>query len=439
MRTRIASCVLALSLAVLVATPLRAEIGIVFGPSPRALDNQTLFHADAASTWKDLRSAGVQEILLNPTFLMESELRFGRDETGSYVARPQGSFLRAADIEALADLQRDLGLKISYEAGTGLSGEICESDLSPEERGRQAAQREFDQTLQRLKDAGIPVAALNVDGPFLRLIKGSEKQSSCEQSGEGFDIDSTVRAVQSYLDTLRDMVANANGDNRPPQLRLVVNLPNWHLRDLPRRGGSDSVDLADVLAAFATLQANSPDPVIISEVVIDYPYALVVADPTLFRDRNRHLWNASRDINGMRAGPQFGYITNSLSYANACLNREPRPDIAFLPYIRRGMPISEACQRAQTGDLTPPDGRNNSDADYLRDSLAYAAELRPAGTLAAQLVVRDGTHISQNIAHFYMQSWGMNPMRNLWFADRLQRHLRQTPGNSGTRHSGRNR
>lgn len=284
MSTRITSLVLAVSLASLAATPLRAEIGIVFGPSPRALDNRTLFHAGTESAWKGLHSAGVREILLNPTFLMENELRFGKDETGSYAARPQGSFLHATDIEALAHLQRDLGLKISYEAGIGLSGEICEPDLLPEERGQQGAQREFDQTLQRLKNAGIQVAALNVDGPFLRLIKGSEKQSSCEQFGEGFDVDSTVRAVQSYLSALRDLVADANVNNHPPHIRLVVNLPNWQLRDLPRRGGGNSVDLAEVLAAFAKLQANSPDPVVISEVVIDYPYALVVADPTLFRD-----------------------------------------------------------------------------------------------------------------------------------------------------------
>ena len=426
MRGRFRSFVLGLSLAVLAAVPSWAEIDIVFGPSPRALDNQTLFHADAASVWEDLRAAGVREILLNPTFLVKRELRFGKDESGAYVARPHGGFLRDFDIEALAHLQRDLDLTISYEAGIGLSGEICEKGLSSEERGRQAARREFDQTLQRLKDATISVAALNIDGPFLRLIRGSGKQSSCEQYKEGFDTDTTVRTVQSYLVAMRDLVAAANDNNRPPELRLVVNLPNWRLRDLPRRGGGDSVDLADVLQAFAKLQANSPDPLIISEVVIDYPYALVAANPSLFRDRNRHLWNASRDINGARPGPKFGYITNTLSYANPCLDQEPRPDVAFLPYVREGKPISETCQRAQTGDRTPLDGQNDSDADYLRDSLTYASQLRPGGALASHLVVRDGTRISSHIEHFYMQSWGMNPMRNLWFADQLQGYLRKT-------------
>lgn len=426
MRAGFKSLVFGLSLAVLAAAPSWADIDIVFGPSPRALDNQTLFHPEKTSAWKDLRAAGVREILLNPTFLVGSELRFGKDESGSYVERPHGSFLRASDIDALADLQRDLGLKISYEAGIGLTGEICDPGLSPEERGRQAALQEFDQALRRLKDAKISVVALNVDGPFLRLIRGSGKQSSCEQIKKGFDIDTTVRTVQAYLVALRDLVTAANDEKRPPELRLVVNLPNWRLRDLPRRGGGGSVDLADVLEAFATLQENSQDPVVISEVVIDYPYALVAANPTLFRDRNRHLWNASRGINGVQPGPKFGYITNTLSYANTCLDQEPRSDVAFLPYVRGGKSISEACQLAQTGDQTPPDGQNDSDADYLRDSLAYAAELRPGGALASQLVVRDGTRISSHIEHFYMQSWGMNPMRNLWFADHLQRHLRRT-------------
>lgn len=423
MRAWFASLVVALSLAVLAAGPLRADIGIVFGPSPRALDNRSLFDAETLPIWQDLQAAGVGEILLNPTFLMQSELRFAPDAAGNHPPRPQGTFLRAADIESLARLQRDLGLRISYEAGTGLSGEVCAPGLSPEERGRQAAEREFDQTLRRLQDAGITVAALNVDGPFLRLIRGSEKRSSCAEAGTGFDIDTTVRAVQAYLGALRDRVTAANG-GRTPDLRLVVNLPNWRLRSLPRRGGGDSVDLAEVLSAFGALQAGSADPVTIAEVVIDYPYALVAADPTLFRDRNRHLWNATRPINGSGPGPDFGYITNSLSYANACLDRGPRPDVAFLPFVRGGRPINKDCQQAQTGDGTPPDGKNDSDADYLRDSLAYAAALRPGGDLSEQLVVRDGTRISSHIAHVYMQSWGLNPMRNLWFADRLQQHLR---------------
>ena len=80
----------------------------------------------------------------------------------------------------------------------------------------------------------------------------------------------------------------------------------------------------------------------------------------------------------------------------------------------------------QIGKGNLPDGRSDSDMDYLRDSLAYADQLSPGGALAAQLVVSDGTRIPSHIAHFYMQSWGMNPMRNIWFADQLQCHLRDT-------------
>ncbi|MTE01757.1 hypothetical protein GIY56_15815 [Paracoccus sp. YIM 132242] len=416
---------LAAFLAAMAGGPLRAEPSIVFGPSPRALDNQTLFAPDTVPVWQDLHEAGVREILLNGTFLMPVEFRQNPGGTGSYPARPEGSYLRASDLRDLARLQHDLDLRISYEAGAGLSGKICKGNLTPAARGRQAALQEFDQTVLRLEEAGIQVAVLNVDGPFLRLIEGSRKRSSCEDSGQGFGIDTTVRTVQAYLKTMRDLVARANPDQQPPQLRLVVNLPNWQLRGLPRRGGGNGVDLADVLTAFADLQAQDPEPIIISEIVVDYPYALVLADPDLFRDRNRHLWNASRGINGAQEGPDFGYITNSLSYANPCLDREARPDMAFLPYLRGGRPISAACQRAQTGEDAPPDGRKDSDADYLRDSLAYADALRPGGVLADQLVVRDGTAIPDHVAHFYMQSWGMNPMRNLWFADRLADHLQE--------------
>lgn len=425
-RTWAKSLALSLSLALLSAVPVRAEADIVFGPSPRALDNQTLFGADTVPVWRNLHEAGVQEILLNGTFLMKSELRFGRNENGTYIPRPEETYLRQADLDALARLQRDLGFSISYEAGAGLSGDACRQGFSPEERGRHAARQEFDQSLQRLSNAGISILALNVDGPFLRLIEGSTKQSGCLKVKKSFDIDTTVRTVHSYLVEMRELVTKANNGN-PPQLRLVVNLPNWRLRGLPRRGGGTSVDLVDVLAVFSKLQTDSPDSVTISEIVIDYPYALVAEDPALFRDRSRHLWNATRTINGSGAeGPQFGYITNSLSYVNACLKREPRPDIAFLPYVRGGKPLSEACQRAQIGKGNLPDGRSDSDTDYLRDSLAYADQLSPGGALAAQLVVSDGTRIPSHIAHFYMQSWGMNPMRNIWFADQLQCHLRDT-------------
>ena len=81
-RTWAKSLALSLSLAVLSAVPARAEADIVFGPSPRALDNQTLFGADTVPVWRNLHEAGVQEILLNGTFLMKSELRFGRNENG---------------------------------------------------------------------------------------------------------------------------------------------------------------------------------------------------------------------------------------------------------------------------------------------------------------------------------------------------------------------
>jgi len=412
------------------ANPLHAEIAVVFGPSPRALDNRTLFAPNTAPIWRNLQDAGVQEVLLNGTFLARTELRQRSDETGMRPMRPDATYLRDTDLRDLARLQHELDLQVSYEAGAGLAGEVCDPSLAPEERGRRAAEREFNETLTRLRSAGISIFALNVDGPFLRLIEGSSKRGSCEWLEKGLESDAVVRTVQFYLQTIRDLAATANVDNKPPLLRLVVNLPNWQIRNLPSRQAkgnkSASVDLADVMIAFGNLQSNHPNPVLLSEVVIDYPYALVLENEKLFRDRTKHLWNATRGLNGISPGPSFGFITNTLAYTNACLKKEPKADVAFLPYVRGGQPISEKCQRAQTGEYGPVDNLNDSDTDYLRDSLAYARALRPGGTLAAQLIVSDGTAVSDHISHFYMQSWGINPLRNLWFADKLANDLQES-------------
>lgn len=418
--------IVATFLALCLSAAARAEVAVVFGPGPRALDNRTLFAPAALPVWRKLKDAGVNEILLNATFLMRSELKMEAQKDRRLPARPEGTYLRDSDIRDLARLQSTLGFNVSYEAGSGLGGEICDPRLSPEERGQRAAEREYKDTIARLKAAGVWVAALNVDGPFLRMIEGSTKEGSCEWLRDGFGIDPTVRSVQAYLRAIRDLVAEANPGNLPPQMRLLINLPNWQVRNLPRRGDTSrrgSVDLVEVLHAFADLQARSRAPVHLSEIVIDYPYALVMQNPDLFRDRSKHLWNASRRLNVNRPGPSFGYITNTLSYAHACLEREPKARVPFLPYQHPNGPISEACQRAQIGIDATPNNPADSDADYLRDSLAYAQALRPKGALGRHLRVLDGTEIAGQITHVYMQSWGINPLRNLWLAEALADQL----------------
>lgn len=413
------------------ACAVQAESAYVFGPSPRALDNRAVFGAALADEWQALAVAGVGQIVLNPTFLMQAEYQRGGGAAAP--PRPAGSFLDDADLVALADRLRQTGMTLIYEAGIGLSAEVCDESLTAEAVGLRAARREFRLSLHRLADAGISMAALNVDGPFLRLIEGSRKDWSCATAatgsaadlGDGFDRDTTAQAALVYMKELRDLVAAANPDGRVPEVNLVVNLPNWQVQGLAPQGHRNGPDLVPMFQAFAHAQsADRRAPLAIAEIVVDYPYALIRANRDLFRDRSRHLWNVSRGLNPGGQAPGFGFILNSLSYANPCLDREPAAAAPFLVYLRGGKPISAACQRAQTG-TGRADGVNDSDSDYMRDSLSYAAELAPGGVLARALISHDGSSIADHIGHFYMQSWGVNPLRNSWYMRQLGDYLRQ--------------
>lgn len=414
------------ALLLVVTCAAQAEPAYVFGPSPRALDNRTVFGAAVAEEWQALAAAGVGQIVLNASFLMQTAYPRGG---GAEAPRPAGSFLDDTDLLALADRLRQTGMTLIYEAGSGLSAEVCDESLTAELVGLQAAHREFRLGLQRLEYAGIPVVALNVDGPFLRLIEGSRKDWSCAAEvtdrGNGFDRDTAALAALIYMKELRDLVAAANPDHRVPLVNLVVNLPNWQVQGLPPQSHPQGPDLVPMFQAFARAQTADPGlPLVIAEIVVDYPYALIRADRGLFRDRSKHLWNVSRSLNPGGRAPDFGFILNSLSFANPCLDQEPAAEIPFLTYLRGGVPISAACQLAQIG-TSRDDGIYDSDSDYMRDSLTYAADLAPGGPLAQALVTLDGTRIADHVAHFYMQSWGINPLRNSWYMTQLVSHLRR--------------
>ncbi|MDO8327920.1 MAG: hypothetical protein Q7T28_13420 [Cypionkella sp.] len=419
---------LLLACASVAASAVQAEPAYVFGPSPRALDNRAVFGAAQTAEWQALARAGVGLVVLNATFLMQSD--YQRRGGAEAPPRPAGSFLDEADLAALADRLRQTGMSLIYEAGIGLSAEVCDDSLTAEVVGLRAARREFRLSLHRLTDAGISVAALNVDGAFLRLIEGSRKDWSCAAAaaagtGDGFDPATTAQAALIYMKELRDLVAAANPDGRVPLVNLVVNLPNWQVQGLAPQGHRNGPALVPVFQAFAHAQsAAGAAPLVIAEIVVDYPYALIRADRDLFRDRSKHLWNVTRSLNPGAPPPGFGFILNSLSYANPCLDGEPAAEAPFLIYLRGGKPISAACQRAQIG-VGRADGVNDSDSDYMRDSLIYAAELAPGGALAQALVTRDGSRIADHIGHFYMQSWGVNPLRNSWYMHQLGSHLRQ--------------
>ncbi len=403
----------------------------IYGPGPRALDNREIFAAANLPLWQELDRAGAEGIVLNASLLMAYDFR-GLTRRGAEIPRPEGSYLTDADLASLAQIVSRTGLDVTYVAGIALSGDRCDPSLDPAEIGRAAAEFEVDRNVTRLLEAGIPISAINVDGPMLRLLPDSGKAASCKASvGIGFDLMTAARAVQAYMVELRDRIEAAQG-GRPVEIRWLVNLPNWQVGRVPRLGngrGAPTTDLSQAFEAFTRVQAeerSSGRPLEISEIVIDYPYAYVRQNPGHFSARLRTLWNVSRDLNPSGRQPPLGIIVNSRSYANPCLEREGRPDAAFLTFRRGQGAISAACQRAQIGEDTranAEDGVFDNDTDYLRDSFAYADELKPGGELAKQLVLRDGTRIVDHIAHLYYQSWGVNPLSNAWYMERLIERL----------------
>ena len=69
------------------------------------------------------------------------------------------------------------------------------------------------------------------------------------------------------------------------------------------------------------------------------------------------------------------------------------------------------------------DDADDTDKDYMRDTIAYIEALLPGGELAEDLVTVNGTRIADHIDHFYVQSWGVNPLSNLWYMEELVHYL----------------
>ncbi len=405
----------------------------IYGPGPRALDNREIFAAANLPLWQELDRAGVEGIVLNASFLMTTDFR-GIGAKGEK-RRPNDTYLSDADLGGLATIVVRTGLQVTYEAGVGLSGARCDASLSPEAFGRQAAAFEIERNVDRLLKAGVPLSAVNVDGPMLRILSDSDKPAGCpDAAGVGFDVPTAARIVQAYMVELRDRIEAAQG-GRPVAMRWLINLPLWQVGDVRRRdihrsgAPGRTTDLTEAMQVFAAVQGDaSPTsrPLKIDEVVIGHPYWITEQNPKQFASRVRQVWVASRDLNPGGRQPPLGIIVNTRSYANPCLKREGKPDVPFLTFRRGQGAISAACERAQIGEDTranAEDGVFDNDTDYLRDSFAYADGLKPGGELARQLVLRDGTRIADHIAHIYYQSWGVNPLSNAWYMERLIERL----------------
>ncbi|PYE82163.1 hypothetical protein [Pseudoroseicyclus aestuarii] len=403
---------LALMAALLWPLAALADPALVFGPSPRALDNRAIFAPAHLPDWQALADAGIEAVILNQTFLAATDILPGprtrrRD-------RPEGSYLTDADLADLALMLERTGLPLIYAAGLGLETAVCAPDLSPQEAGRAQAEDEWARGLSRLRRAGIRPAALNFDGPFLRWTRDSTKTGSCAvTSGGGGDAARAARTGLAYMAALQDRAEAAWG--APIGLAVTVNLPNWQVGPLHRIGnpqGPATIDLSEVLSEVARALAETP--LRIEEVTVDYPYAILRDDPQMFRGKLQGLLEGMRGINGPgQAAPGLGIIVNTQSYPNPCLAAQGPDAVPFLPFRRNGAPIGPECIAAQigNGDVTPaPD----TDVEWMRDTLDYASGLRPGGWIDALLV--SGIWPDR----LYLQSWGLNPLSNVWYMAQLR-------------------
>lgn len=414
------------ALAMLAATAAaHARPDAVFGPSPRALDNHAVFAPDRLPQWRQLRDAGVGAIVLNATFVAPTDM-----DGPAPRARPQDTYMTDAELRDLAGISEGAGLDVIYEAGIALGHDLCSNGMAPRDIGETAARREYDAVISRLHRAGVSIATLSFDGPFLRLVSDSSKRGACAvDTGYGLSVPDAVEAGRTYMLTLRALVERSNPRGGAVTATLIVNLPNWQVLNLPRTanvGGPRTVDLRDVMAAFTEAQDTAlrrgEAQLIIDEIVVDYPWAMVDNGRDLFRDRVRHLWNMTRTINAAGPAPTIGFIVNTLPYTQSCAFEVPNA-VPFLPWQRDGKMLADTCISAQMG-LNDTDPRPDTDRDFMAESVAYARALAPGGALDRVLTTADGTRITDHLTHIYFQSWGENPVFNVWYMDEVADYLR---------------
>lgn len=433
-----------------------AQVEIGFGPNPRSLDNLSVWNYDTRAErarWDRLRAAGVGRISVNAAFLMRHQLQLRKTGTPpAWIQRPVGTYVKRQEFVRMRKLAADAGFQFSYSGGIGLSGDRCSRIAAdPISGGKRAATVEYNNILVPMLNAGIPIHEIAIDGPFLRLIKGSQKQYGCEYFGTGFGIDDTVQAVDAYLKELVDLIsAHKAQSGISPDLVLIVNLPNWSLGKEPRitKPGADSFDLGAVLDAFRKFRELHGHKPTIRRFRIDYPYCIVQgvapcaagganARNDTFVYKMAELWGHVQGMNGQGPGAvraTLSVAVNTHKTPHSCLAKDfatrdvngksyriPR----FLVYRRydpqptapgsnvppRGWTWKEPGPRCQTA-------QRGGDRIFMDRSETYARRIGPGGDLARAMNDRS-RHGDVIIDKVVFQAWGDVPLKNTWYIDRL--------------------
>lgn len=273
-----------------------------FGPSPLAGDGRSIFNYNASTQrlekeamWLNLKTR-FSAIYLH-TFLLinDGDVYSGTASTSVL----QSVALNNNQLEGLQRLQSVLGFKIIVDTGLGL-GTNCIAERNPERFARAAVDRDYT-FLKRLHDNGVSIDEVTVDGPFLRVVEGSNKAFSCATTGGlGFNTEKSAEIVSRYLGKLQREIRT--GQTYNPKMNILLNYPNYKAGT---HSGFFDVQLEDFLDAFTPRQEYPA----ISELVLDYPYSYVKNNQALFQNKISFLSNTLSSFRG--TDPKISVIINT--------------------------------------------------------------------------------------------------------------------------------
>jgi hypothetical protein len=403
----------------------------VFGPSPISEDGRNVFDSILSSQsiteikhnefWRNLRTK-MDSIFIHALFL---------DHLGLYQSNgTQLISLNQNQVEGLIKIQQTYDYKVILDLGLSL-GSDCR-DLPAWQIAENAANEDMSQ-LSRFfynsdgtgRSQKLRVDAINIDGPFLRVIRGSRKAYSCNTSfvngsmivnDRGYSQTKSIEIVGRYLSRLQRKINEAQGSN--PKMNIVINLPNWNAGGYE---GNFNLDLIPLIEKFASTEFYPS----ISEVSIDYPYGYVVADRPAFFAKINALYNIQSKIRG---NPKFSIIVNqqtSLAAANALARNTASEGDNVVNYqlgyecmmAGRRMPLLltyyNRCLSEELGSIQLPNKAKAQsliqfgNQNYVRSTIGYhklVLQELPSGVVLTLFILSHGM-IFQVILKNLVQKW----------------------------------
>ncbi|MEX5730202.1 hypothetical protein Ga0609869_003555 [Rhodovulum iodosum] len=416
---------------VVVGAPAAQSQDIEFGPGLRSVDFADVFDSSVkarARMWHAFYRAGIRTIVVSQGLISPYAPDHSR--------RPSRTYLSDGQLKDLRDtLNRGPSTKddfhLTYVAGYGLGAKACRQGSTPSEIATAAAEWEFENIVSRVLDSGVPIRAIDVDGPFLRVMEGSRKAFSCALSPatKGVSSAASARIALSYMKRLRDLtdahVTNSSAGVKV-EMALLINLPNWRVGGYPalRTAGATGDLVTDVLAEFGkAMRADKTRPLHLSGAVIDYPYPLARSRPAAFKAKSERLLAGLRALPRTTAKLTFianthyaldPYETekNARGYAGTvrCVWSDYRDisegSLPYLPYENaRGTKMPADCMAAQ----------NAADERYWDESARFADEIMSGAWLGNSVDLKD-------VSAVRFMSWHEMPASSLSTMNRTLRY-----------------